>query len=78
MHDFSLMHLGFVPDGAIIEFPHSAYVYMKVCGVNGNGAVVRLMNGLYLTKADLNRLDLGEFCRIVANNLDEYYREENE
>lgn len=78
MYDKNLIHFGFAPDGAIIEFPHSAYVYMKVCSVDGIGAVVRLSGGLYLTKADLNKRDLGEYCRVIAKNLDEYYREENE
>lgn len=73
-----LIHIGFVPDGAVIEFPHSAYIYMKVCSVDGIGAVVRLSGGLYLTMNDLDKRDLGTFCRVVALNLDEYYREENE
>lgn len=73
-----LIHIGFVPDGAVIEFPHSAYIYMKVCSVDGIGAIVRLSGGLYLTMNDLVKRDLGVFCRVLANNLDEYYREENE
>ena len=71
-----LIHIGFVPDGAVIEFPHSAYIYMKVCSADGMGAVVRLFGGLYLTMSDLDKRDLGVMCRVLATNLDEYYRKE--
>ena len=74
----NLVHIGLVLDGAVIEFPHSAYIYMKVCSDDGIGAVVRLSGGLYLTKNDLIKRDLGVMCRVLAKNLDEYYREENE
>ena len=78
MHRADLIHIASVRDGAIVEFPHSAYAYMKVCGPDGNGAVVRLSGGLLLTYRELEKRDLGVFCRVIANNVDELYREEDE
>lgn len=66
-------HVSFIPDGAVIEFPHSAYVYLKVCDRNGKGGVVRLYHGEYIAVSDLEHEGLGTQAKVVADDLDLYY-----
>jgi len=40
-------HVGSIPDGAVIRFANSAYLYLKVCDHNGRGGIVNLKNGRY-------------------------------
>lgn len=47
------MHIGFVRDGAIVHFTHSARDFMKVCDRNGHGGVVDLFSGEYIAVEDL-------------------------
>lgn len=49
-----MRRLASIPDGSIIQFPHSARYYMKVCDENGVGGVVALDNGLYVKTSDLS------------------------
>ena len=72
------IHFSSIPNGTIVYFPASHYIYMKVGDKQGNPAVVRLYNGAYLTAEDLKKLNLGEYCKIIAKNLDEYYYNEEE
>ena len=47
------IHIGFIKEGAILYFPNSAYIYMKVCDRNGVGGVVNLSTGLYISVSEL-------------------------
>lgn len=78
MHREDLIHIASIPDGAIVEFPYSIYTYMKVCGPDGNGAVVRLFSGLLLNYKELEKRNLGVYCRVIAKDIDELYKEEDE
>ena len=67
-----LQHIGFVKDGSIGRFSHSADSYMKVCNpVNGVGGVVGLSTGIYIPVSDLPKFDLGPLFHIDWNNLSE-------
>lgn len=71
-------HVSSIKDGAIIAFPHSACYYMKVCDRNGKGGVVRLFRGEYIAVSDLDREGLGTQAKIVADDIDKLYTEDNE
>jgi len=68
-----LVHVGTVKDGAVISFNNSPYMYMKVCGANGIGGVVRLAGGKYIPTSQLTNWCLNEYCYIEADDLDAYY-----
>lgn len=72
----NLTHYAGVRDGAIVEFPNSAYYYMKVCTCRGEGGVVNLHTGELLTKVDLEANYLGVNCHVVADNIEEFLRED--
>ena len=65
-------HFGFVRDGSVVEFPNSAYLYMKVCDRNGNGGIVCLATGEYFNRQQLIADGLGEFCKVVASDIEKY------
>lgn len=44
---FMIQHVGSMPDGAVIRFANSAYLYLKVCDKNGRGGIVNLKNGQF-------------------------------
>lgn len=69
-------HFGSVKDGAIIQFPFSAYYFMKVCSRDGVGAVVNLFTGELLFNQHLEQDKLGHYCKVVADSLDEFVRED--
>lgn len=72
----NLTHYAGVRDGAIVEFPNSAYYFMKVCTRRGEGGVVNLYTGELLTKLDLEMDSLGVNCHVVADNIEEFLRED--
>lgn len=49
-------YLPFIPDGTLIRFPNSADLYIKTCGRNGIGGVVRVDSGTYIESRDLRCL----------------------
>ena len=69
----NLVHIDSVTKGAIINFPHSACEYMKVCDENGIGGVVRLPYGRYINIKDLGRDGLDVMCEIIYDDLDKMY-----
>ena len=71
-------HVSSLPDGAVIAFPHSAYVYLKVCDRNGKGGVVRLYHGEYIAVSDLEHEGLGTQAKVVAADIDKLYTEDSE
>lgn len=71
-------HFASVRDSAVIQFPKSAYYFMKVCTRRGEGGVVNLWTGELLTKLDLEMDGLGVYCHVVADSLDEFVREDEE
>lgn len=74
-----LIHVNDAPDGAILEFPHSACYFMKVSNpVTGAGAVVELLCGEYYTYADLKQRVVGQYCKVIYKNLDDLYFEDEE
>lgn len=72
-----LICVGSVPYGAVIEFPHSAFDYLRVSDGTMLGAIVKLYNGEAIPIKELHKRALGNQCYIVANSVDELYREEN-
>lgn len=63
-------HIGFVKEGAILQFPNSVYDYMKVCDRNGVGGVVNLSTGLYIPTSELEKEGLSPMS---AYTLEESY-----
>jgi len=55
-------HIGFVKDGTLVNFPHSARTFMKVCTEDGLGGVVDITNGQLIMVRDLPKFDLGPAC----------------
>lgn len=74
-----LIPVSAAPDGAILEFPHSACYFMKVHNpYTGAGAVVELLYGAYYTYADLEQRGVGQYCKVIYKNLDALYFEDEE
>lgn len=73
-----IVHFASVKDGSIIQFPFSACYFMKVCSRDGIGAVVNLFTGELLNKTHLMQDNLGLYCKVVANDVEEFLREEEE
>lgn len=75
-----IVHYASVKDGAVIQFPFSAYYFMKVCTRDGHGAVVNLCTGELLFNEHLEQDNLGYYCQVVANSFDadEFVREDEE
>lgn len=61
-------HIGFIKEGTILDFPNSAYTYMKVCDRNGVGGVVNLSTGLYIPTSDLEKEGLSPMIDCPAEN----------
>lgn len=57
-----LDHIGGIPDGHIVEFPHSARTFMKVCTGEGLGGVVDIVTGELIMTNDLSRYGLDVWC----------------
>lgn len=55
-------HIGFVKDGTLVNFPHSARTFMKVCTEDGLGGVVDIVDGELIMVRDLPKFDLGPAC----------------
>lgn len=66
-----MRHVGFMPDGAVIRFPNSAYWYLKVCDYDGRGGIVNLKNGQFTpTNKIYSQLGLSpEKAIFVANSV---------
>ena len=73
-----IIHYASVQDGAVVQFPFSAYYFMKVCTRDGRGAVVNLWTGELLFNEHLEQDNLGHYCKVVADSLDEFVREDEE
>lgn len=73
----NLVHIGSVPDGAIVSFKNSPYYYMKVCDKNGNGGVVRLHNGGYIPTRDLKDEGVDVMCYVEWGDIDSMYANED-
>ena len=57
-----LDHIGGIPNGHIVEFPHSARTFMKVCTREGLGGVVDIVTGELIMTSDLPRYGLDMWC----------------
>lgn len=55
-------HIGFVKDGTLVNFPHSARTFMKVSTAEGIGAVVDIVDGELIMVRDLPQFDYGPAC----------------
>lgn len=55
-------HIGGVPDGHIVEFPHSARTFMKVCTKEGLGGIVDIVTGELIMVSDLPKHGLDVWC----------------
>lgn len=73
-----ITHYASVKDGAIIQFPFSAYYFMKVCSRDGIGAVVNLFTGELLNKNHLMQDNLGLYCKVVADNIESFLQEDGD
>ena len=73
-----IIHYASVKDGAVVQFPFSAYYFMKVCTRDGHGAVVNLWTGELLFARELEADNLGHYCKVVTDSLDEFVREDEE
>lgn len=73
-----IVHYASVKDGAIIQFPFSAYYFMKVCSRDGIGAIVNLFTGELLNKNHLMQDNLGLYCKVVADNIESFLQEDEE
>ena len=67
------IHIGFIKEGTILHFPNSVCDYMKVCDRNGDGGVVNLSTGLYISTSDLEKEGLSQMidCKIEENLCDD-------
>lgn len=72
------VHFASVKDGSVVQFPFSAYYFMKVCTRHGEGAVVNLWTGELLTKTDLEVDGLGVYCNVVSDSLDHFIADDEE
>lgn len=57
-----LDHVGGIPDGRIVEFPHSARTFMKVCTREGLGGIVDIVTGELIMISDLSQYGLDVWC----------------
>lgn len=73
-----IVHYASVNDSAVIQFPSSAYYFMKVCTRRGEGGVVNLWTGELLTKTDLEADGLGVYCKVISDSLDKFVTESEE
>jgi hypothetical protein len=73
-----IVHYASVQDGAVVQFPFSAYYFMKVCTRRGEGGVVNLWTGELLTKSDLETDGLGVYCKVISDSLDKFITEGEE
>lgn len=73
-----IVHYASVNDSAVIQFPSSAYYFMKVCTRRGEGGVVNLWTGELLTKTDLETDGLGVYCKVISDSLDKFVTEGEE
>ena len=55
-------HIGGIPDGHIVEFPHSVRTFMKVCTNEGLGGVVDIFTGELIMVSDLPKYGLDVWC----------------
>lgn len=70
--------ISYAKEGSIVTFPHSAHYYMKVSDGMWKTGVVRLFDGHFIPTTELYKEGLGDMCKVVADNLDQFYREEEE
>lgn len=73
-----IIHYASVNDSAVVQFPSSAYYFMKVCTLRGEGGVVNLWTGELLTKTDLETDGLGVYCKVISDSLDKFITEGEE
>lgn len=71
-----IVHYAIVKDGAVVQFPFSAYYFMKVSTRDDHCAIVNLWTGELLFSRHLEQDNLGHYCKVVANSLDEFVRED--
>lgn len=57
-----LDHIGSIRDGHLVEFPHSARTFMKVCTCDGIGGVVDIVTGELIMVRDLSNHGLDVWC----------------
>lgn len=73
-----IVHYASVQDGAVVQFPFSAYYFLKVCTRRGEGGVVNLWTGELLFARELEADNLGQYCKVVADSLDEFVCEDDD
>lgn len=74
----NIVQFASVNDSAVVQFPFSAYYFMKVCTRRGEGGVVNLWTGELLTKSDLETDGLGVYCKVISDSLDKFVTEGEE
>lgn len=74
-----LDHIGGIPEGHIVEFPHSARTFMKVCTKEGLGGVVDIITGELIMTSDLPKYGLDVWCsEHLGERVDIQYEAEDE
>lgn len=70
-----MTHIGMVIDGAIVQFPHSARYFMKVCDSHtGTGGVVDIFKVEFIPTNRLESYGLGMQVEILAETIDEFFQ----
>lgn len=69
-----MMHVGFAPDGSVVQFKNSACYFMKVCDSNGAGGVVEITTGWFIpTNKIWEEIGCEPYVGVVADSLSVFY-----
>lgn len=70
-----MIHIGFVPDGSVVQFKNSASYFLKVCDSCGSGGVVKMDSGKFIPARKIwEELGCELYVNVIADSLDNFYR----
>lgn len=70
-----MMHVGFAPDGSVVQFKNSASYFLKVCDSCGSGGVVKMDSGKFIPTGKIwEELGCEPYVGVIADSLDNFYR----
>lgn len=70
-----MMHVGFAPDGSVVQFKNSALYFLKVCDSCGSGGVVEIGTGWFIPTGKIwEELGCEPYVGVIADSLDNFYR----